>query len=102
VHHRQKLLKLAEKEVEDLLHLTKQERQFLLNYFTTHNRIMEISASKEKELFKLDSARRKVINSQRELLHGMEEAKEIDSKILKILELELDLEEALKIKTEIS
>ena len=98
---RKTLLKIAEKEIESLTNLTHEERQFLLNYFTTRYRIFEISASSEKELHILESSRRKVIKVQRELLHKMEESREIDFKILKMLELELDLEETLRVKADL-
>ncbi len=100
-HHRKKLLGIAEDVIQAQEDLDQQERSFLLNYFKTRYRIFEIFASTESEFQKLEDTRRKILKSQREFLHEMEEGKEIDSKLLKILERELDLEESLSIQPEI-
>jgi monovalent cation/hydrogen antiporter len=100
--NRNKLLSLAEKEIKAIHNLTEKERKFLLGYFTTRYRILEFSSSDEKELHKLEIARRKILKAQRELLHDWEDHLKVDSKILKILELELDLEETMTVKTQLA
>lgn len=99
--HREKLLKTAEREIQLAHELNEQERAFLKNYFTTRHRILEMSALSGPEVHRLELARHKVLQAQRKFLVDMWEKNEIDDVLLKILELELDLEESLSIRAEI-
>lgn len=98
---RKQLLDTAEKEINFLEELDESQRAFLLNYFKTRHYLVQISSSMEQQQGKLELARRKILNSQRNTLLKMWEHKEIDDRLLKALELELDLEEALSMKVEI-
>ncbi len=100
--HRHRLLKLAEEEIATFMELSEEERQFLLHYFKTRHRILESAISEEEEMQKLDIARKKVLQAQRRYLLKMWKDKEIDDKLLKILELELDLEETFSIRAAIT
>ena len=98
---RKKLLQIAEKEIDALPDLSTQERKFLLNYFRTRLRIIRISSSQKSQQHNLELARRKVLKAMHTQLHEMGEKHEIDIKIFKTLERELDLEESLSISSEI-
>lgn len=65
------------------------------------HRVMEISSSADERLKNLEIARRKVLQAQRQLLLEMLANKEIDDKLMKLLELELDMEELLFVRAEI-
>lgn len=102
VHHvRKKLLKTAEQEIQIFTELDEEEGKFLLNYFSLRHRIFEITSSTESQLKKLEIARRKILHAQRHLLQQMLENREIDNKLMKLLEMELDLEESLSVNAEI-
>ncbi len=98
---RKHLIKIAETEIESLLHLTEEERIFLKNYIKTHHRALEISATAEKSHAILDLARRKLLQSQRDSLIKFWEQGQIDDTLVKTLELELDLEEQLSVRADL-
>lgn len=98
---RHKLLKLAEKMTQTFRELDEEERRFLLNYFQTRHRILEISSAVGTKLHKLELARIQVLEAQRQLLIQMGEERDIDDKLMKLLQLELDVEEAQSIRAEI-
>lgn len=101
IEKRKQLLQIAEKEIQFLEDFEEQERTFLINYFKNRHFLLEISSSTEKQKKKLESARQKILQAQRQTLLQMWEHREIDDKLLKTLELELDLEEALNIRVEV-
>ncbi len=100
-HHRKRLLEVAEQEIQAFAELTDEERALLLNYFNSRHRILEVASSMEDQLKTLEIARQQTLQAQRQLLLQMWENKEIDDKLLKQLELELDLEESFSIRAEI-
>ncbi|MCE5316811.1 MAG: Na+/H+ antiporter [Parachlamydia sp.] len=99
--HRKRLLDVAKNEIQAFAELSDEEREFLLSYFHSRHHIVEISSSKNKSMQNLDSVRRKILETQRQHLLKMLNDGEIDDKQLKLLELELDLEESLLIRAEI-
>ena len=98
---RKTLLDVALKKVESFQNLNEEEKTFISNYFYTRFLILEISSSGNKELMHLETSRRKVLEAQRKRLLEMWENNETDDKLLKVLELELDVEESLTIRAEI-
>lgn len=99
--HRKRLLEVAKNEILAFAELSQEEREFLLNYFHTRHHIVEISSSKQRRMQDIDMARRKILEAQRQQLLKMLDSGEIDDKLLKVLELELDQEELLLIRAEI-
>lgn len=99
--HRKRLLEVAKSEIQAFAELNPEEREFLLNYFHSRHHIVEISSSKKKRMQDLDMIRRKILEAQRQQLLKMLDSGEIDDKLLKLLELELDQEELLLIRAEI-
>lgn len=98
--YRKKLLSIASEIINSVSEISEEDRIFLLTYFTTRHRVMEISSSKEQQNQRLEKARRKILQAQREHLLKMWENKEIDDKLLKLLEIELELEESISIHVE--
>jgi monovalent cation/hydrogen antiporter len=90
---RNELVKVAEDNIQQLLKskvIGKEEYEFLKIYFTTQHRVLEMSH--EGENFEnFETARIKVLHSQRKKLLEMWERQEIDDKLLNHLENELDM-----------
>lgn len=99
--HRKRLLDVVESEIQAFAELNDQERAFLFNYFCSRHHVLEISSSKVERLRNLEAARRKVLEAQRQKLLAMLQNREIDDKLMKLLELEIDLEELLFVRAEI-
>lgn len=100
-HIRKQLLDAAEREIMKLLHLNNEEREFLRNYINTRYHAHEISTSKKEDHARLEEARRKLLQAERNHLLKLWEQGEIDDTLLKHLEIELDLEEHLTVRAEI-
>ncbi len=98
---RKTLLNAALDKVHSLRSLNRDERTFLNQYFSTRHRVWEISTSTEGQMRKLETIRQKILKAQRDLLLKLWEEQEIDDKLIKRLELELDTEEALSLRAEI-
>lgn len=101
---RKQLMKAAEIEINRLYsmdHIDEEERSFLISYFNAHQRIFELTTDDEQKLHRLESARIKALHVQRKYLFRLWENEEIDDKILRLLERELDIEEALSARAEI-
>ena len=93
---RRKLSKIAHEEIEKLYekgNINQEDKDFLITYFCTHNKILEISSAKHTSVPALEVARIKVIDTQRKNLIKMWENGEIDEKQISRLEHELDIEE---------
>jgi len=73
-----------------------------MNYFTLQRYIFEISTSNLKKMTNLELARLKVFQAQRSDLLAMWEKQEIDDKLFRQLEHELDVEESHIARAEIS
>lgn len=93
---RDKLLKIADKEIMAYAELKEEERSFLLNYFNMRNRLFGNLSS--IQVHKLELIRHAILQTQRKFLIQLSKDEEIDDKTLKLLELELDSEESLFIK----
>ena len=93
---RKKLAQVANDTIHDLhtmSNINDDEQTFLTSYFTLQRRILEISISSKTELHSLEKARLMVIREQRKHLLAMWERLEIDDRLLRRLEHELDVEE---------
>ena len=104
-HFRRALSQAAREEIQHLhtsSYLSIQDRDFLLTYFCTHHKILEISSAKESSIPTLELARIKVLQAQRQYLIKLWEAGEIDDSLLGRLEHELDIEETHFARGEIS
>ncbi len=93
---RDKLLKIAQREIVSSSELEEEEKSFLLNYFNTRNHLFSNLFSIQTH--KIERRRLEILQSQRKFLLQLYKRGEIDNKTLKILELELDSEESLFIK----
>lgn len=103
-HTRNLLIKAAEEEINrlhSLKQLNEEERLFLINYFNAHQRIFALTSTEEKHLHHLESARIMTLKVQRDLLLNLWEREEIDDKILRLLERELDIDETLSARAQI-
>ncbi len=90
---RKRLAKVAEEKIERLYeggNITNKEYAFLNRYFSLQRLIYEISSSNLKKMSTLESARLKVFKAQRGELLIMWEKKEIDDRLFRQLEHELD------------
>ena len=100
--------KLSEVALEKIQHLqtsqkiTKEEYDFLSEYFVLQGRVLEISSSKHKKFKDIESIRLEVIQAQRNQLLKMWENQEIDDRFLNRLEQELDVEETHRSRAELS
>lgn len=74
-------------------HINQKEYKFLRHYFLSHNRILDITHSSEKEIKSVELARLKVIEAQRKAIFAMWKRQEISDHILMHFENELDLVE---------
>jgi monovalent cation/hydrogen antiporter len=102
---RKRLSDAAEEEIkhlERIKHLNEEESAFLLTYFNTRKRLLEISKPIEGNLHKLELSRVRILRSQREVLVRMNDEGEIDDEMLTALENEIDLEEAQAARGEIT
>jgi hypothetical protein len=102
---RKKLIAAAEEEIDRLYALeqiTEEERIFLIAYFKAHHRIFELSTREEEELPNFELARLKAIQVQRALLLQMWKNGEMDDKLLRSLEHELDEEETHSTRAEMT
>lgn len=93
---RNKILKVAHKEITACSELEEEEKSFLLNYFNNRNHLFGNLAS--IHVHKLERIRHAILQAQRKFLMQLFKKGEIDDKTLKLLELELDSEESLFIK----
>lgn len=94
---RKRLAKVAEEKIRHLhgaKSISDREFTFLSNYFTSQRYIFEISDSHLKKMSDLESARLKVFQAQRNELLEMWEKQEIDDRLFRQLEHELDVEES--------
>lgn len=99
-----KLRTVAEKVIQYLFEakkITEIEREFLLGYFNLQFAVLEISSSAYGNWPKIESIRKMVIQNQRRKLLELWEKLEIDDRLLKQLEHELDLAETTLIRAEI-
>jgi monovalent cation/hydrogen antiporter len=93
---RKQLAKVAEEKIHQLHSshsVTDKEFDFLKVYFTLQRYVSEIASSTRKKMSDLESARLKVFEAQRNELLQLWERQEIDDKLLRQLEHELDMEE---------
>jgi len=94
---RGRLAKVAE---EKILHfhqsnnINEREFNFLKNYFSSQRFIFEMSNSHLKKMSNLELIRLKILQALRKELVGMWERQEIDDKLFRELEHELDVEES--------
>lgn len=94
---RKRLVQVAEKKIHHLHeggNITENEYTFLNHYFNLQRFVFEISSSHLKKMSTLESARLKVFKAQREELLNMWEKQEIDDRLFRQLEQELDIEES--------
>lgn len=94
---RKRLVQVAHEKIKHLHekgNITDKEYNFLANYFNFQRYIFEISSSHLKKMSDLEVARLKVFQSQRNELLAMWERQEIDDKLFRQLEHELDVEES--------
>lgn len=95
---RKQLVKVAEEAIQHLYEtqeINLKQFNFLSGYFSLQRYIFEISSSTSlKKLWNLESARLKVFEAQRKELLTMWKRHEIDDKLFKQLEHELDVEES--------
>ncbi len=102
---RKHLAEVATKKLDHLYEaqkITEKERGFLNEYFSLHRYILEISSSKTNKLSTLESIRLKVFQAQRQALLEMWEKQEIDDKVFRELERELDIYEDHMARAEIN
>lgn len=91
---RQQLAKVSEEKLHHLLHskiINQMEFDFLHEYFTSQHRVFEMYHQAEHKMHNFESARLKVIQSQRKKVFQMWQEQEIDDKLLIHLENELDM-----------
>ena len=98
-HIREQLVKVAEEEIEQLrneIDLSREEYNLLMEYFKIRHKLLEItfSSSGSSTVPKIELARKKVLQAQRQFLFQLWEEGEIDDKLLNTIEGELDVEEA--------
>lgn len=94
---RKRLVEIAEEKIGHLHgaeEITEREFNFLASYFNLQRYVFEISTSPLKKMSNLESARLKVFQAQRNELLAMWERQEIDDKLFRQLEHELDVEES--------
>jgi Na+/H+ antiporter len=94
---RKRLAKIAEEKIHHLHetgNITDKEYDFLNRYFNMQRFIFEISSSHLKKLSSLESARLQVFKAQRQELFALWEKQEIDDRLFRQLEHELDVEES--------
>lgn len=95
-HVKSQLTEIAEKTIEKLyLHnkISTHERDFLKSHFQLQLRLAKLSSAEQIKLQNFESAKSQIIQEQRKKLFELWEEQEIDDKILRDLEQELDLEE---------
>jgi len=94
---RKRLAHVAEEKIRHLHErgsITDKEHAFLNRYFNLQRFIFEISNSNLKKLSTLETARLKVFKAMRDELLRMWEMQEIDDRLFRQLEHELDVEES--------
>lgn len=94
---RKRLAKVAKEHIHHLHkinNINDREFDFLITYFNSQRFIFEISNSHLKKMSNIESARLKVFQAQRNLLVEMWDKQEIDDKLFRELEHELDIEES--------
>lgn len=92
---RKKLSEVAIFEIHQMhssKHLDDDEKKLLCMYFTSHNKIREISSISEEH--KIEKARHRVLQKQRDHLLKIWLNNEVDDNLLNDLERELDIEES--------
>lgn len=103
-HARKRLVQVADESVHQMQQsqsINEREYQFLKNYFNSQRYVFEISDSHLKKMTNLELARLKVLKAQRLLLVQMWEAQEIDDRLFRELEHELDIEESHRARAKI-
>lgn len=93
---REDLIKIAEEELKTLLQnqkIDKEEHEFLLTYFKTRHRMLEISSKNLTTFSSVESARTLILHKKRQHLLKMWKNNEINDHLLHVLEREIDLEE---------
>lgn len=104
-HQARKLLvEVAEEKIKHLheaKNLTDKEFNFLAGYFSLQRYAFEISTSTLKKMSNLEVARLKVFQAQRNALLKMWERQEVDDKLFRQLEHELDIEESHSARAEL-
>ena len=106
VHHVRKILtQVAKDKVAKFHHeqqISEKEYQSLIQYFTSQRYIHEISHSTLKKLSNVEKVRLKVFQAQRNKLIRMWENQEIDDRLFRQLEHELDVEESHTTRAELT
>jgi monovalent cation/hydrogen antiporter len=94
---RKRLAQIAEEKLHHLQEvgtITDKEYDFLSQYFNIQRFIFEISSSHLKKMSTIESTRVKVFKAMREELFNMWQKQEIDDRLFRQLEHELDVEES--------
>ncbi len=93
---RNELIKVSEKKLNHLLSskkINEKEFEFLKAYFTSQHQILEMAHDKDASMGHVEFARLYVIQAQRKKILDLWESNQIDDKLLKHLEDELDVVE---------
>ena len=101
---RKKLAKRAQEELQRLHqshHLNEQEFSFILNYFTSLYKMLEITSKPHIGSHMIEVARLQVLQRNRQYLLHLWEDGEMSDSVFKLLKHEIDLEEASLIKAQI-
>lgn len=94
---RKRLAKVAEEKIQHIYEakeITIKESHFLTGYFSLQRYLFEISTSQLRKMSNLEKARLKVFQAQRKELLTMWQRQELDDRLFRELEHELDVEES--------
>lgn len=94
---RKHLIEVAKKKIHhlrEIQNINDKEFTFLASYFNLQRFVFEIATSDLKKMSKLELARLKVFQAQRNELLAMWESQEIDDRLFRQLEHELDIAES--------
>jgi len=102
---RKRMAQIAEEKIHHLYeskHISPKEFNFLSDYFSVQRYVFEIASSNLKKMSNLELARLKVFQAQRKELLKMWEKQEIDDRLFRQIEHELDVEETHMVRAELS
>jgi Na+/H+ antiporter len=101
---RKRLVEVVHEKLRQLLEIgsiSNKEFTFLSSYFSVQRYVFDISSSPLKKMSIIEKARREVFHAERSALVAMWESQEIDDKLFRQLEHELDVEESLTTRAEL-